>query len=294
MKGYKGFNKGMVCRGKQYAENTTYEEPEAIVCDKGMHFCKNPMDVLNYYPLINSDGTFNEFAEVEADEDECKTDDNIKYCTKRLKIGAKLKLPKFIDVCVEYLKEVTTQAEDEKEDSGDSAQMASSGDSAQMASSGDSAKMASSGDYAQMASSGDSAKMASSGYSAQMASSGDYAQMASSGDYAQMASSGYSAQMASSGDSAKMASSGYSAQMASSGDYAKMISEGEHAVIMCAGHNSIAKAKRGSWITLSEWRILNGEYIPVMVKTEYVDGGKIKEDVFYRLVNGEFQEVEQC
>lgn len=73
-----------------------------------------------------------------------------------------------------------------------------------------------------------------------------------------------------------------------------MISEGEHAVIMCAGHHSIAKAKRGSWITLSEWRKINGEYIPVMVKTEYVDGGRIKEDVFYRLVNGEFQEVELC
>ena len=276
MKGYKGFNKGMVCRGKQYAENTTFEEPEAIICENGMHFCKNPMDVLNFYPLIADNCTLNEFAEVEGDENECKTDDNIKYCTKKLKIGAKLKLPKFIDVCVEYLKEVTTQAEDEKEDSGDSAKMASSGDSA---------KMASSGDYAQMASSGDCAQMASSGY---------YAKMASSGDCAKMASSGYYAKMASSGDSAKMASSGYYAQMASSGDYAQMASEGEHAVIMCAGHNSIAKAKRGSWITLSEWRKINGEYIPVMVKTEYVDGGRIKEDVFYKLVNGEFQEVEQC
>lgn len=29
MKGYKGFNKGMICRGKQYAENTVFEEPEA-------------------------------------------------------------------------------------------------------------------------------------------------------------------------------------------------------------------------------------------------------------------------
>ena len=73
-----------------------------------------------------------------------------------------------------------------------------------------------------------------------------------------------------------------------------MISEGEHAVIMCAGHNSIAKAKRGSWITLSEWQNVQGEYIPVMVKTEYVDGRRIKEDTFYRLENGEFKEVEQC
>lgn len=26
MKGYKAFNKGLVCRGKQYAENTIFEE----------------------------------------------------------------------------------------------------------------------------------------------------------------------------------------------------------------------------------------------------------------------------
>ena len=64
-------------------------------------------------------------------------------------------------------------------------------------------------------------------------------------------------------------------------------------MVCCAGHNSIAKAKVGSWLTLSEWEYNEEEnaYIPKCVKTEYVDGEKIKEDVFYRLVNGEFVEV---
>ena len=31
--------------------------------------------------------------------------------------------------------------------------------------------------------------------------------------------------------------------------------------------------------------------VPVCVKTEYVDGERIKEDVFYKLENGEFKEV---
>lgn len=51
MKGYKGFCKGLICKDKQYAENTIFEEPEANICINGMHFCKNPMDVLDYYPL---------------------------------------------------------------------------------------------------------------------------------------------------------------------------------------------------------------------------------------------------
>ena len=66
-------------------------------------------------------------------------------------------------------------------------------------------------------------------------------------------------------------------------------------MVCCAGNNSIAKAKTGSWITLSEWSFDNNEntWIPVCVKTEFVDGERIKEDTFYRLENGEFVEVKE-
>ena len=100
-------------------------------------------------------------------------------------------------------------------------------------------------------------------------------------DYAQIGSSGYSAQIGSSGDYAQIGSSGYSAQINS---------EGKNAVIMCAGNNSTAKAKIGSWITLAEWRTIDGIYTPVCVKTEKVDGERIKEDTYYKLENGEFVE----
>ncbi len=36
MKGYKGFYKGLICKDKQYAENTVFEEPEANICVNGM------------------------------------------------------------------------------------------------------------------------------------------------------------------------------------------------------------------------------------------------------------------
>jgi hypothetical protein len=61
---------------------------------------------------------------------------------------------------------------------------------------------------------------------------------------------------------------------------------------MCAGHCSHASAKIGSFITLAEWsEDETGEYIPINVKTEKVDGERIKEDVLYYLKNGEFTEV---
>ena len=81
----------------------------------------------------------------------------------------------------------------------------------------------------------------------------------------------------------------------SSGDYAKITSEGKKSVVMAAGFDSMAKAKIGSWITLAEWVRVNDDdktiWKPKCVKTEYVDGEKIKEDTFYKLIDGEFKEV---
>ena len=119
------------------------------------------------------------------------------------------------------------------------------------------------------------------------------AQIGSSGDSAKIGSSGDSAKIGSSGDYAKIGSSGDSAQIGSSGDSAQIESTGNHSVVMAAGKDSIAKAKIGSWITLAEWDCINGVRIPICVKTEKVDGERIKADTFYKLINGEFKEVEE-
>ena len=148
---------------------------------------------------------------------------------------------------------------------------------------GYSAKIGSSGDYAKIGSSGDAAQIDSSGDYAKIDSSGDAAQIGSTGDYAKIGSSGYAAQIGSSGDYAQIGSTGYAAKIGSSG---------EHSVVMAAGHNSIAKAKIGSWITLAEWEYNDGVWVPICVKTEQVDGERIKADTFYKLIDGEFKEVD--
>ena len=93
-------------------------------------------------------------------------------------------------------------------------------------------------------------------------------------------------------DKDKIGSSGGSAQIGSSGDYAQIDSTGEDSVICCAGGNSVVKAKKGSWITLSEWKYSKEKerFVPICVKTEFVDGERIKEDTWYKLINGEFVE----
>ena len=171
-KGYKAFDPGLVCRGKQYAENTTFEEEGGSICEAGMmHYCTNPLDCLDYYLLVRDDGHLSDFAEVTA-EAEPVTDDGKKYATKKIHVGAKLTLKGFIDAAFSFLWERSEYKETIK-NADNFAQLAASGDSAQLAASGDSAKLAASGYFAQLAASGYSAQLAASGYSAQLAASGE-------------------------------------------------------------------------------------------------------------------------
>ena len=130
MKGYKAFEKGMICRGKQYTENTVFEEDVAEICKRGMHFCKFPLDVLEYYPLVDEKGNISVFAEVEA-LGKAKTDDEKKYCTERLKIGNEITFAELVQASID-------EGNMEK---GDWAQIGSSGDSARIGSSGDRAQI---------------------------------------------------------------------------------------------------------------------------------------------------------
>ena len=96
IKGYKGFNKGLVCRDKQYAENTVFN------CKSGMYFCENPLNVLKNYPLYASEiKSFSEYAEVEAPENvtESKGDKSV---TKQLKIGSKISFDELIKAGIEF------------------------------------------------------------------------------------------------------------------------------------------------------------------------------------------------
>ena len=284
---YKAFDKNMQCRNFQYEVGKEYEmDGEIKCCNRGFHACKSPMEVWDYYDMLNS-----RYAEVEQFGKIDEELNSTKVCSSHIKIKAELNLSDIINIGVEWLKDITSpskvKADGALNDNGDrKKQIGSSGDSAQIGSSGNYAQIGSSGDYAQIGSSGDSAKIGSSGDSAKIGSSGYSAKIGSSGDSAKIGSSGDYAKIGSSGDYAKIGSSGYSA---------KIDSTGEDSVIMCAGNSSIAKAKVGSWITLAEWKwsYEKNHNVPVCVKTEYVDGENIKADTWYQLRNGKFVEVNE-
>ena len=276
IKSYKGFDKNLKCRDFQYEIGKEYEmDGEIKVCNRGFHACESPFDVFDHYTMIDT-----RFCEVEQDGNISKEDRGTKICSSKIKIKAELKLADMIYLGVEWLKEITSpekiKTSIKDNSSGYGAKIGSSGYGAKIGSSGYDAKIGSSGNYAQIGSSGDGAQIGSSGDDAQIGSSGNDAKIGSSGNYAQIGSSGNYAQIGSSGDGAQIDSTG------------------EGCVIMCAGINSVAKASKGSWITLSEWSYSDKKqrYIPVCVKTEFVDGEKIKADTYYKLAGGVFKEIQ--
>ena len=320
--GFKAYDPGLICKGYQYEEGKTYKKNGHGVCVGGVtHYCVNPFDVLDHYPLVREDGKFSDFTTVEA-IDEPVTDDNRKFATSTIKIGVKLGFAGFIKACIDFVYEkMIKNMPSDKVDTADSAkigssgysakigssgnraQIGSSGYSAKIGSSGNCAKIGSSGNCAQIGSSGYSAKIGSSGYSAKIGSSGDYAQIGSSGNCAQIGSSGnraqigssgYSAQIGSSGDGAKIGSSGDGAKIGSSGSDAKIDISGNDSVGAAVGIGSVIKGAVGNWITLAEWVYDNDKqrHIPVCVKSAQIDGEIIKADTWYKLSGGEFIEVD--
>ena len=88
----------MVCRDKTYVEGETYTEDDAVLCERGMHACLAPIDVLSYYPPSTS-----VYHVVEVGDDvEGHTRGDSKVVTKTLSVLARLGIPDIVNAQVDY------------------------------------------------------------------------------------------------------------------------------------------------------------------------------------------------
>ena len=254
MKGYKGFSPGMVCRGKQYQENTEFTEPEAKICESGMHFCQNPFDVWSFYPPTGENGNLNEFAEVEAMDDP-QTDDNIKYCSSRLRIGAKLDLPGFIKAGVDFILEHVKST-----DSNTGFQSATTN----------------TGNYSVAT------------------NTGDRSVATNTGDRSAATNTGFRSTATNTGFQSTATNTGFRSTATNTGDYSASSVSGNESFAIATGQLSKVKGALGCWIACAEWAENdNGTWHPIDFKAIRVDGEKIKADTWYRLEKGKFIEVEE-
>ena len=300
MKGYKAFKKGLICdptgnKPFQFAENTVFEERKAEVCKSGFHFCAEPMDVLNYYPPES------EFAEVEA-LDDVKTDDSVKYVTKKIRIGAKISLKDLISAQVDIDFAKAKEDGSERYAQGDYGHAVAQGYCGHAVAQGYCGHAAAQGKYGHAAAQGNYGHAAAQGYKGHAAAQGNKGHAATQGYCGHAAAQGAEGHAVAQGYRGHAAAQGYEGHAVAQGDYGHAAAQGnkghaevdgKEAIAAAFGINGKAKACLGSWIMLAEWELKNGNWHIAAVKTAQIDGEKLKADTWYILKNGKFEEAEE-
>ena len=124
VRGYKGFDKDLKCRGFQYEIGKDYEqEGEVKCCERGFHFCENPFDVFRYYSPTDS-----RYCEVEGYGIADKANDDSKVATSHIHISAEIGLNGLIKDGVKFILDKVNFKEAKSTNTGDYSAATNTGD----------------------------------------------------------------------------------------------------------------------------------------------------------------------
>nr|DAN34890.1 MAG TPA: hypothetical protein [Caudoviricetes sp.] len=115
IKGYKGFDKDLQCRGFQYKVGETFEEKGTIkACESGFHFCKNPFDVFRYYFPSDS-----RYCNVKGDGKIDTDNSDSKVACSKLHIHAEIGLSDLISAGVKFILKKVDWGDSKSTNTGD-------------------------------------------------------------------------------------------------------------------------------------------------------------------------------
>lgn len=283
IKAYKAFDKNFKCRGFQYEVGETYHIDEEVeICRKGFHACQNCMDVLRYYPLNDS-----RFAEVEVWGDVVFSENDGKLCASDIKIVRELTFHELFAESYEYFSE-NNKVNGDKFRLISSKTVSDKHDCEFLLCEYTASRLSTNGTNVKVISDDREVVISTSGRDSTIFSKGAETNVATLGALGKVGSFGRQSKIISSSIYGEIKSFGENSIIASVGNDSSVSSNGKKSIVLSVGKNSIAKAKKGNWITLAEY----GKNGPICVKTEYVDGKKIKGDTWYKLKNRKFVEVD--
>ena len=246
IKGYKGFDKNLQCRGFQYKVGETFEEKGTIkACESGFHFCENPFNVFNYYSPSDS-----RYCNVEGDgKIDTDNSDNKVACSK-LHIHTEIGLSGLISAGVKFILD--------KVDWGNN-KATNTGNRSAATNTGDQSAATNTGDQSAATNTGDRSAATNTGNQSAATNTGDRSAATNTGDQSAATNTGY--------------------QSAAS-------VEGKDSIAIVTGYDSKAKGAMGCWIVLTERGDWDGNTYPIInVQAFKVDGISIKADTFYKLKN---------
>lgn len=281
-RGYKGFGKGLVCLKKQYKVGETYEEKGKNICEEGMmHFCERPLDVLSFYPVIDSfTGESNKYAEVEAIGRVVK--EGNKSATNKLRIVKEISLKQLIKAAA------TSDKKFQAETARNYSNAAITRDHSYAMTTGYASKAATAGYESNAVTTGDYSGATTAGYNSHAATLGKHSNAATIGNTSNAITARSNSHAATTGDNSHAATSGKLSIATTAGYNSRAIATGKLSIAAALGACSKAKATLGSWIVLAEYDFRDE---PICIKAAKVDGTTIKPNTFYKLEKGEFVEA---
>ena len=300
MKAYKGFNPDMTCRGFKYEEGKTYEMPEEDVecCEAGFHACEYPLDVFDYYTPSKS-----VYREVEAGGKIDKSDGDSKVASSKIKIGAKLTIAGLVKAAISYTSE---RAQKEEGATGYRGASSATGYRGASSATGYCGASSATGDNGASSATGNRGASSATGDRGASSATGYRGASSATGDCGASSATGYCGVSSATGNYGASSATGYYGVSSTTGDYGASSATGDRGasvttgeestssvgkgtgVAVAWGKGSSARGVIGSHLVLSEWSDADELINAVMV---VVDGKKIKENTFYRLVDGKVEEA---
>ena len=139
-------------------------------------------------------------------------------------------------------------------------------------------------------------------YGGKTTNTGNYSAATNTGNRSAATNTGYYSASTNTGDRSASTNTGNYSAATNTGNYSAATNtgdcsaatvEGKESVAIVTGKDSMACGTLGCWIVLTERGDSDGEINPIKeVKAFKVDGVNIKENTFYRLINGKAVEVE--
>ena len=167
MKGYKGFDKDLKCRGFQYEIGKDYTAKGKVkACENGFHFCENPMDVFGYYPPSDS-----RYCTVEGSGKEDRDNDDSKVATSKIHITAEIGLKGLIEAGVKFILDKVNWKDNKESNTGDRSAATNTGNRSAATNTGNYSAATNTGNYSAATNTGNQSAATNTGdYSAAIVS----------------------------------------------------------------------------------------------------------------------------
>ena len=302
MKVYKATDKDMKCRGFQYTLGKTAEvDGDIELCERGLHACEMPLDVLGYY--VPGDGS--RYFEAELDEVSNKKSDDTKRVGKKLTLSAEIGIPGLVKAQVEYVKaqcdfdNAIKKADAEKKNhatgergaayaAGDSGAASATGWRGAASATGDSGAASATGGRGAASATGERGAASATGDSGAASATGESGAASATGDRGAASATGDRGAASATGWSGAASATGERGAAYATGDSGAASATGKYCVAMTTGFFGRVMGDIGNAIVCVERRD-NGEIAAILAGI--VDGETLKPGVWYTVKNGKWTEV---